>query len=104
VCGSCGHNTKGYRNIASVTPLRRHKTPGTPMIQKEEIENIRDGPIIGTSAVIKFHGNGLIPKETLVVFYPSGINALNYPILLEFISLGYDVCVMYYDSLSSQYF
>lgn len=103
-CESCGHHAKGYKNIISVTPLRRHKTPGVPMIQKEEIENIRDGPIIGTSAVIKFHGNGLVPKETLIVFYPSGINALNYPILLEFISLGYDVCVMFWDSVKSQYF
>jgi len=104
MCVSCGHHAKEYKNIVSVTPLRRHKTPGIPMIQKEEIENIRDGPIIGSSAVIKFHGNGLVPKETLIIFYPSGINALNYPILLEFISLGYGVCVMYWDSMTSQYF
>lgn len=103
-CESCGNIAKQYVNIMSVTPLRRHKTPGIPMIQKEEIENIRDGPIIGVSAVLKFHGNGLVPKETLIVFYPSGINALNYPILLEFMSLGYDICVMFYDSSDSQYF
>lgn len=103
-CESCGHNAKQYTNIVRVTPLRRHKTPGEPMIQKDEIENIRDGPTVGVSAVLKFHGNGLVPKETLIVFYPSGINALNYPILLEFISLGYDICVMFFDSSKSEYF
>ena len=103
-CDSCGHNAKQYEHIMRVTPLRRHRTPGDPMIQADEIENIRDGPKIGVSAVLKFHGNGLVPSETLIVFYPSGINALNYPILLEFISLGYDVCVMFYDSQKDQYF
>jgi len=103
-CESCGHNAKQYKHIMRVTPLRRHKTPGEPMIQKEEIENIRDGPAIGASAVLKFHGNGMLPKETLIVFYPSGINALNYPILLKFIELGYDVAVMYFDSQQLEYF
>ena len=103
-CTSCGHNAKEYKHIVQLTPLRRHKTPGTPMIQSEGIQNVRDGPTIGVSAVIKFHGNGLVPAETLIMFYPSGINALNYPILLEFISLGYSVCVMFWDSVTSQYF
>jgi hypothetical protein len=74
------------------------------MIQTDEIEDIRKGPTIGMSAVVKFHGNGLPPNQTLIVFYPSGVNALNYPILLQFIALGYDVCVMFYDSHSEQYF
>lgn len=103
-CGLCGNNAKQYENIVRVTPLRRHKTPGEPMIPTDEIENIRDGPTLGVSAVLKFHGQGLIPSQTLIVFYPSGVNALNYPILLQFISLGYDVSVMFYDSSSNQYF
>jgi hypothetical protein len=95
---------KEYKNIIRVTPLRRHKTPGDPLIQTDEIDNVRNGPTIGVSAVLKFHGNGLTPNETVIVFYPSGINSLNYPILLEFISLGYNVCVMFYDSATQQYF
>jgi len=103
-CESCGQPAKKYEYIVQLTPLRRHKTPGEPMVIKDGIENIRDGPTIGVTAVLKFHGRGLPPEQTMVVFYPSGINALNYPILLQLIELGYNVCVMYYDSHNNQYF
>lgn len=103
-CESCGHSANQYEHIVPLTPLRRHKTPGEPMIIKDSIENIRDGPTIGVTAVLKFHGRGLPPDKTMIVFYPSGVNALNYPILLQLIELRYHICVMYFDSLSSQYF
>jgi hypothetical protein len=75
------------------------------MISATKIPNIREGPMIGQCAVLKrFHNQGYDPEDTLIVYYPSGLNSICMPIHETFLKLGYTVCIMYWDSSSGSYF
>jgi hypothetical protein len=101
----CGNKTNAYKHIKHVCPLRRHNTPGEPMISATKIPNIREGPMLGHCAVLKrFHNAGYDPNDTLIVFYPSGLNSVNFAIYGTFLKLGYEVVVCYWDSSTGSYF
>lgn len=64
----------------------------------------RHAPAIGQAAVRSFCKDGFSPEDTLIVFYPSGLNSLCFPILQMFWDRGFHVMVMFWDSTTETYF